>query len=135
MNFTPSSGNELQTEYFVAREKGFEAIEAVESLRDRITPLLFVTEFRTIAADQLWMSPCRERDSMTIHFTWKPEWPQVRDLLPHIEENWRRSRPSRIGRSCSGSMRRGCGRCIRRWMSFAHWRGVTIRTASFRMSF
>ncbi len=86
MNFTPSSGNELQTEYFVARENGYEAIEAVESLRDRITPLLFVTEFRTIDADKLWLSPCYERASMTIHFTWKPEWPAVRDLLPRIEE-------------------------------------------------
>jgi xylitol oxidase len=56
MNFTPSSGRELQTEYFVPRERGCEAILAVEKLRDRITPHLFVTELRTVAADQLWMS-------------------------------------------------------------------------------
>src|ERR1700722_8696772 len=36
MNFTPSSGAELQTEYFVPRAKGFEAIRAVEQLRDQI---------------------------------------------------------------------------------------------------
>jgi xylitol oxidase len=86
MNFTPSSGAELQSEYFVPREKGYQAIAAVERLRDRITSHLFVTELRTIAADDLWMSPCYERASMTIHFTWKPEWPAVKQILPLIEE-------------------------------------------------
>jgi len=86
MNFTPSSGAELQTEYFVAREHAYEAILAVEKLRDRITPLLFITELRTIAADNLWMSMAYKRDSMAIHFTWKPEWPAVKALLPLIEK-------------------------------------------------
>jgi xylitol oxidase len=86
MNFTPSSGAELQTEYFVPRAKGYEAIAAVEQLRDQITPHLFITEFRTIAADELWMSPAYKRDSMAIHFTWKPEWAEVKKILPQIEE-------------------------------------------------
>lgn len=85
MNFTPSSGAELQTEYFVPIEHGYKAILAVEELRDRITPHLFVTEFRTIAADSLWMSMAYQRPSMAIHFTWKPEWPAVRTILPMIE--------------------------------------------------
>ena len=86
MNFTPSSGAELQSEYFVPRDKGYAAILAVEQLRDQITPHLFITEFRTIAADDLWNSPCYQRPSMTIHFTWKPEWPEVKKVLPLIEE-------------------------------------------------
>ncbi len=86
MNFTPSSGAELQSEYFVPRDKGYAAILAVEQLRDQITPHLFITEFRTIAADDLWMSPCYQQPSMTIHFTWKPEWPAVKKILPLIEE-------------------------------------------------
>ena len=86
MNFTPSSGNELQTEYFVARNHGYEAIQAVERLRDQITPHLFISELRAIEADDLWMSPCYKRSSMTIHFTWKPEWPAVKKVLPAIEE-------------------------------------------------
>ena len=86
MNFTPSSGRELQTEYFVPRERGYEAILAVEKLRDQITPLLFITELRTIAADHLWMSMAYERPSLAIHFTWKPEWPEVSKLLPQIEK-------------------------------------------------
>jgi xylitol oxidase len=85
MNFTPSSGAELQTEYFVPLEHGYEAILAVEKLHNEITPHLFVTELRTIDADDLWMSPCHQRPSMTIHFTWKPEWEAVKAILPKIE--------------------------------------------------
>ena len=85
MNFTPSSGQELQTEYFVPVEHAYEAILAVEKLRDLITPHLLITELRTIAADKLWMSMAYERPSLAIHFTWKPEWPQVKEVLPHIE--------------------------------------------------
>ncbi len=86
MNFTPSSGAEIQTEYFVPRSKGYEAILAVEQLRDRITPHLFITELRTIAADDLWISPAYKQDCMAIHFTWKPEPDEVHQILPLIEE-------------------------------------------------
>jgi xylitol oxidase len=86
MNFTPSSGRELQSEYFVPRERGYEAILAVEKLRDQITPHLFITELRTIAADDFWMSTAYRRDSLAIHFTWKPEWPEVSNILPLIEK-------------------------------------------------
>lgn len=86
MNFTPSSGAELQSEFFVPREKAYPAILAVEELREKVTPHLFISEFRTIDADNLWMSPCYQRAAMAIHFTWKPEWPAVKALLPQIEE-------------------------------------------------
>jgi xylitol oxidase len=85
MGFTPSAGKELQTEYFVARHHAVEAILAVEGLRDLVSPHLLVSEIRTIAADDLWMSPCYRRDSVAIHFTWKPDWTAVRELLPVIE--------------------------------------------------
>jgi xylitol oxidase len=86
MNFTPSSGAELQAEYFVPRDRGYQAVLAVEKLRDRITPHLFISELRTIDTDNLWMSTCYHRPSMTIHFTFKPEWPEVKQLLPMIEK-------------------------------------------------
>jgi xylitol oxidase len=86
MNFTPSSGAEIQTEYFVPRAQGYQAILAVEQLRDRITPHLFITELRTIAADDLWMSPAYHQDCMAIHFTWKPESDEIHTVLPLIEE-------------------------------------------------
>jgi len=85
MNFTPSSGQEIQSEYFVPREHGYKAMLAVEELRDHITPHLYITELRTIAADDLWMSEAYKRDSMTIHFTFKPETDAVNQVLPLIE--------------------------------------------------
>ncbi|MDQ6763683.1 MAG: FAD-binding protein [Bacteroidota bacterium] len=86
MGFTPSSGKELQAEYFVPREHAVEAMFAVKKMSDQIGPHLFISEIRTIAADDLWMSPCRHQDSVTIHFTWKQEWDEVKKLLPQIEE-------------------------------------------------
>jgi xylitol oxidase len=85
MGFTPSSGKELQSEYFVARSNAVDAIGAVERLRDHISPHLMITELRTIAADDLWMSPCYKRPSLAIHFTWKQDWASVRKVLPMIE--------------------------------------------------
>ena len=85
MGFTPSAGKELQSEYFVPQEHAVEAILAVERLRDQITPHLMISEIRTIAADELWMSPCYKRANVAIHFTWKPDWPAVRAVLPVIE--------------------------------------------------
>jgi xylitol oxidase len=49
-------------------------------------PHLLITEIRTIAADNLWMSPCYKQDSVTIHFTLKPDWPSVSKLLLAIEK-------------------------------------------------
>ena len=86
MGFTPSAGKELQSEYFVPRRNAVDAILAVERLRDQVTPHLLISEIRTIAADDLWMSTCYRRPSVTIHFTWKPDWPAVRRLLPIIEK-------------------------------------------------
>ncbi|MGB0122190.1 MAG: D-arabinono-1,4-lactone oxidase [Silvibacterium sp.] len=85
LNFTPSSGQELQTEFFVPFERGYEAIRAVETLRDSITPHLYITELRAIAADDLWMSMAYQRLSLAIHFTWKLEPDAVMNLLPQIE--------------------------------------------------
>lgn len=86
MGFTPSSGEELQSEYLLPRQYAFAALQAVAQLREHITPLLQISEVRTIAADNLWMSPCYEQDCVGIHFTWKKDWEQVRTLLPMIEE-------------------------------------------------
>jgi len=86
MGFTPSAGKELQSEYFVPRKHAVEAILAVEKLRDQISPHLMISEIRTIAADELWMSPCYKRDNVALHFTWKPDWSAVRAVLPVIEK-------------------------------------------------
>jgi xylitol oxidase len=85
LDFTPSSGQELQTEYFVPFERGYEAIRAVETLRDQIAPHLYITELRAVAADDLWLSMAYRRPSLAIHFTWKPASDAVLQLLPAIE--------------------------------------------------
>ncbi len=86
MGFTPSSGKELQSEFFVPREHGAAAFMAIQQMSKAITPHLFISEIRTIAADNLWMSPCYQQDSVALHFTWKQEWDAVRKLLPQIEQ-------------------------------------------------
>jgi len=86
MGFTPSAGKELQSEFFVPRQNAVDAILAVEHLRDRITPHLMISEIRTIAADNLWMSPAYKQPCVAIHFTWKQDWPNVSKLLPVIEK-------------------------------------------------
>jgi alditol oxidase len=86
MGFTPSSGKELQAEYFVPHQHAVEAILAISRLGTSIGPHLFISEIRTIAADDLWMSPCYKQACIAIHFTWKPDWPAVRQLLPVIEK-------------------------------------------------
>ena len=85
MDFTPSNGEELQSEFFIPREKAYDAIMAVEALHLKIEPLLFVTEIRCIAADDFWMSTAFQRESVAIHFTWKPNTPGVMSLLPELE--------------------------------------------------
>lgn len=85
MGFTPSSGKELQSEFFVDRKNAVAAIQAIEKLSAKIGPHLMITEIRTIAADDLWLSTAYKRDSVAIHFTWKQETEAVMALLPEIE--------------------------------------------------
>jgi xylitol oxidase len=85
MGFTPSAGKELQTEYLLPRRHAVEAILAVERLQDQVSPHLLISEIRTIAADDLWLSTAYQRQSVAIHFTWKPDWPNVQKVLPVIE--------------------------------------------------
>ena len=93
MGFTPSAGKELQSEYFVPRQNAVEAIFAIARLHEQISPHLLITEIRAIAGDELWMSPCYKQPSVTIHFTWKQDWPAVSKLLPVIEKELAPFRP------------------------------------------
>jgi len=85
MGFTPSSGEELQSEYLFPRRYAVEAIEAVRSLADEIRPILQVSEIRSVAADRLWMSMNYRQDTVGIHFTWKPERESVEGMLVQLE--------------------------------------------------
>ena len=85
MEFTPSNGDELQSEYFVSTTDAYQAIMAIEAIHSKISPILFVTEIRSIASDNFWMSMAYKRESISIHFTWKPVPEAVLSLLPEIE--------------------------------------------------
>ena len=86
MGFKPSAGKELQSEYFVPIEHAYSAMMAMEKLQEKITPHLFISEIRSIAADDFWMSPCYKKTCVALHTTWKQETEAVMNLLPLIEE-------------------------------------------------
>ena len=86
LDSTPSNGDEIQTEYFVAPADAVPALQGVRSLADRIAPHLLVSELRTAAPDRLWLSGAYERGLFAIHFTWRNEPDAVRAVLPEIEQ-------------------------------------------------
>ncbi|MBV9354710.1 MAG: FAD-binding protein [Chloroflexi bacterium] len=86
VEFEPSYGDELQSEYFVARRHAPAALRALDGIRGEVAPLLQMSEVRTIAADDFWMSPFYRGDCVALHFTWRYEWERVKQLLPRIEE-------------------------------------------------
>lgn len=86
LEFTPSAGDELQSEYFVPRSELPQAVAALDPISDRIAAVLQISEVRTIAADDLWLSPAYGRDTAAFHFTWIPDTDAVRPVLDLIEE-------------------------------------------------
>jgi xylitol oxidase len=86
LEFTPSSGAELQSEFLLPRHQVLPALEAVLSIQDKVAPVLQISEFRTVAADELWLSPSYRRDSVAIHFTWVPDAAAVAPVLAAVED-------------------------------------------------
>jgi xylitol oxidase len=86
LGFTPSSGAELQSEYLVARGSAVAALRALAGLRDRVAPVLLTSEIRTVAADDLWLSPAYHRDSVALHFTWIADEAAVAPVVSAVEE-------------------------------------------------
>jgi xylitol oxidase len=87
LEFTPSNGDELQTEYLVPRARALDGLRAVRELAHRIRPLLQVTEVRELAADELWLSGAYGTDVVALHFTWHPDQSAVDALLPELEQH------------------------------------------------
>lgn len=85
MGFTPSSGDELQSELFVAASDGPDVMRTLISMREVLAPVLKVSEVRAVAADTLWLSPCFQRDCIAFHFTWISSWPEVQPVLARME--------------------------------------------------
>jgi alditol oxidase len=104
LEFTPSNGEELQSEYLVPREHAIEALAAIDRIRDLVAPVLQISEIRTVAADDLWLSPSYRRPSVAIHFTWVKDPAAVMPVLAAIEDSLAplRARPH-WGKLCSTS--------------------------------
>jgi xylitol oxidase len=85
LEFTPSHGEEIQSEYFVARERAAEAIAAMREVGPDVRGVLQVSELRTVAADELWLSPQHHRATLAIHFTWRRDQPAVERALREVE--------------------------------------------------
>ncbi|MCU1492570.1 MAG: FAD-binding protein [Acidimicrobiaceae bacterium] len=83
--FTPSAGEELQSEYLVPRDLAIEAIEAIGRIRELVAPLVLISEIRTVAPDELWISPSYHRDTVAFHFTWVKDTERVMPVLAAIE--------------------------------------------------
>jgi alditol oxidase len=86
LEFTPSFGDELQSEYLLPRGSAIEALQALRPIAGRVAPVLRICEIRTIAADEAWLSPSYQRDAVAFHFTWLKDWAAVRPVLGEIEE-------------------------------------------------
>jgi xylitol oxidase len=85
LEFTPSSGEELQSEFMVPRDRAAEALEAVRRIAHLVAPVLQIGEIRTVAADPLWLSPCEGRDTVCLHFTWVDDAYAVAPALRAVE--------------------------------------------------
>jgi alditol oxidase len=85
-DFTPSSGDELQSEYLLPRAGAIEALNALRPIAGLLAPVVQITEIRTVAPDRLWLSPSYQRDTVGFHFTWVKDWPAVEPALAAVEE-------------------------------------------------
>jgi alditol oxidase len=86
LEFTPSAGDELQSEYLMSRAHAADALAALEPIAADLAALVQVSELRTVAADDLWLSPAYQRDTIGIHFTWVNDWPSVAPVLTRVEQ-------------------------------------------------
>ena len=84
--FTPSSGAELQSEYLLPRRHAVAAVRELRALRERVAPLLRIAEIRTVAADELWLSPSYHRDTVGFHFTWIDDTAAALPVVDAIEQ-------------------------------------------------
>jgi alditol oxidase len=83
--FTPSAGDELQSEYLLPATDAIPALDALHQASDQLAPVLRICEIRRVAADDLWLSPCYRRDTVAFHFTWIPDTAAVLPVVSLVE--------------------------------------------------
>jgi len=87
LDYTPSAGRELQSEFLLPRSAAVPAIQAIDQISDLVAAVLQISEIRTIAADDLWLSPSYGRDSVGLHFTWIDDMRAVAPIIALVEEH------------------------------------------------
>jgi xylitol oxidase len=75
------------------RRHAVAAVRELRALRERIAPLLQIAEIRTVAADELWLSPSYRRDTVGFHFTWVDDTAAVVPVVDAIEQSLAPFRP------------------------------------------
>lgn len=85
MGFAPSSGDEIQSEWHVPARDGAASIDAVRSTADHFSDVLMVTEIRTVATDQLLLSPQFDQETVSLHFTWANRPSEVAEAVSAVE--------------------------------------------------
>jgi xylitol oxidase len=85
MEFVPSNGDELQSEYLLPRGHAIAAIDAISQISEQVSAVLHVSEIRTIKADDLWLSPAHGHDTVAFHFTWIKDEPAVLPVIEALE--------------------------------------------------
>lgn len=83
--FTPSRGDELQSEYLLPIEQAGAALAALDAAREQFAPALQISEIRTVAGDRMWLSPCHGRTTVALHFTWVDDLARVRPAVAAVE--------------------------------------------------
>lgn len=81
----PASGSEIQSEYMVARKDVVDVIQALREFEPRMRELLMISEIRSIATDDLWLSTAYGRDTVAFHFSWYLDQAGVDRLQPELE--------------------------------------------------
>jgi xylitol oxidase len=85
MDAVPASGNEIQTEFMVARPHAIAAIKAIREIAPVLQPHMWISEIRTVAADDFWLSSAYGTDAVCIHFSLFHDQETVDRLVPIIE--------------------------------------------------
>jgi xylitol oxidase len=81
----PASGAELQSEWMIPRRWAVEALRAIHALTPSFRQHLLISELRTVAADDLWLSTAYGTDIVCIHFSWQLDVDAVNGIIPSIE--------------------------------------------------
>ncbi len=83
--FTPSRGDEIQSEFLLPIEQAGAALTALDAVHPQFRPALQVAEIRTIAGDDLWLSPAYGRTTVAFHFTWTDDLSEVTPAIAAVE--------------------------------------------------